>query len=162
MKPYSTRNLPDHPSPLEDHSGSIAPSDQARQDETAIRLHGRVLLVDDSRENQRILTYHLVKLGLIVVVVEDGLQAAIRGASEKFDLILMDLQMPVLDGFAATELLRRMGNREPIVALSALHGPEVIEKCFSSGCDGFLHKPVQFEQFVHEMCRFFSPRRSDF
>ena len=157
MNPYSTRDNPELLSLLDNQSGSTSSDDQAARDETCVRLRGRVLLVDDSRENQRILKYHLEKLGLIVVVADDGLQATIRVASEKFDLILMDLQMPVLDGFQATEELRRMGTREPIIALSALKGPEVIEKCLTAGCDGFLHKPINFEQFVHEMCRFFSP-----
>ena len=158
MKPFPSRDFLIPNSSSENHPGSILFSTQTRENKSRDFLQCRVLLVDDSRENLRILTYQLERIGLIVVVAENGLEAAVRSASEKFDLILMDLQMPVLDGFAATKLLRQLGNQEPILALSALAGSDVLERCLAAGCNGFLQKPIDLEQFVKELGRFF-PRR---
>ncbi len=108
-------------------------------------LRGRVLLVEDNPVNQSVARAMLHKLGLQCELADDGAQAVRRVAGDDFDLVLMDCQMPVMDGYQATEAIRRLpggrGARLPIVALTAnvMQGDE--QRCLSAGMDGFLGKP---------------------
>ncbi|WP_161968105.1 ATP-binding protein [Fimbriiglobus ruber] len=106
------------------------------------KLSGRVLLAEDSPDKQQILRYFLERVGLQVVVVENGRQAVDRAEAESFDVVLMDMQMPEMDGYEATALLRRRGYARPIIALTAhaMAGDE--ERCLKAGCSGYLTKPV--------------------
>ena len=135
MKQHPARDFPHLNSSTEAQACSNSLADVRENHDPDGSFRGRVLLVDDSRENQRILTYHLEKLGLEVVVANDGLEGVERGSSGRFDLILMDVQMPVIDGLVATELLRILGIREPIVAFSAVEGETIVDKCLSAGCE---------------------------
>jgi CheY-like chemotaxis protein len=103
----------------------------------------RVLIAEDSRAQQRLLSVLLGNLGLAVTLVEDGQEAIHRARHEAFDAILLDMQMPHVDGYEAAAQLRGAGFRGPIVALTAdtLRGDE--ERCLEAGCDGYLAKPVQ-------------------
>ncbi len=104
----------------------------------------RVLLVEDNRVNQRVAAHLITRLGAEVVVADDGSMALDElERSGPFDVVFMDCQMPVLDGYGATRELRRRGHRVPVIALtaSAMKGDEV--KCFDAGMDGFLSKPVR-------------------
>ncbi len=117
------------------------------------KLQGRILLAEDAIANQRILAAILSKAGAEVEIVENGqlaadaaLDAAERG--NPFHLILMDMQMPVLDGYHATTLLRSHGYQFPIVALTAHTIAGERESCLAVGCDDYLTKPVERESFV--------------
>ncbi len=117
------------------------------------QLRGRILLAEDAIANQRILAAILRKAGAEVELVENGqlaadaaLDAAARG--NPFHLILMDMQMPVLDGYHATTLLRSHGYVFPIVALTAHTIAGERESCLAVGCDDYLTKPVERESFV--------------
>ncbi len=107
----------------------------------------RILVVEDSRDNQRLLQAILTKAGAAVEIVENG-RAALQllrsegGRPAPFDLVLMDMQMPELDGYAATETLRRNGLEVPVIALTAnaLRGDR--DRCLAAGCDDYLTKPI--------------------
>lgn len=106
----------------------------------------RLLLVDDTPANLKILARLLEKCGYEVELAEDGLEAVERFRSREYDLILMDLQMPNLDGFGATESIRAMPDRRqiPIVALTAHVVDGTRERCFEVGMNGYLAKPIDF------------------
>jgi PAS domain S-box-containing protein len=113
----------------------------------APRLSGRVLLAEDGFDNQLLLRRMLSAAGLQVTVANNGLEAReavlAAEAAAPFDLVLMDVQMPVMDGLTAARDLRAAGYRRPIVALTANALPEDRERCLQSGCSHFATKPVQ-------------------
>jgi CheY-like chemotaxis protein len=106
----------------------------------------RILLVEDNLINQKVAQRLLEKAGHSVTVADNGREALTRIAEEPYDLVLMDVQMPELDGIQTTALIRenerRTGQRLPIVALTAnaLEGDR--ERCLEAGMDGYVSKPV--------------------
>jgi signal transduction histidine kinase/CheY-like chemotaxis protein/HPt (histidine-containing phosphotransfer) domain-containing protein len=105
-------------------------------------LRGRVLLAEDGRENQVVIAAYLRKAGLEVTIANDGREAVELARSQDFDLILMDMQMPHLDGYGATAKLRSGGLILPIIALTAHAMSEDRSKCITAGCTDYLAKPV--------------------
>ncbi|CAK9010397.1 Hybrid signal transduction histidine kinase J, partial [Durusdinium trenchii] len=128
------------------HAASEVPHDAA--------LSGlRVLLAEDGPDNRRLVTCLLEKAGAEVTMAEDGQKAVELVLGERksspvsceFDVILMDMEMPRLDGYSATRLLRKAGYQRPIIALTAnaMQGDEV--KCKEAGCDIYITKPITRE-----------------
>jgi len=110
-------------------------------------LRGRILLAEDGLDARRLLARHLRGAGAEVETAENGLVAcelALRAADARtpYDLILMDMQMPELDGYAAAARLRAAGYRGPIVALTAHAMEDERARCLDAGCDGFAAKPI--------------------
>ncbi len=124
---------------LDRNGDTVRPADSTPQ----LVFSGRVLVAEDVKTNQMLVRSLLERCGLDVVIVSDGKQAVEQGIAGKFDLILMDMQMPVMDGYAATKLLRNRGVQIPIVALTAcaMKGDE--QKCIEVGCTDYLSKPIQ-------------------
>jgi len=110
-------------------------------------LSCRILLADDSPDNQDLVSFVLRKAGADVALASNGQQAldmALRAKAkgQPFDVVLMDMQMPVLDGYAATRCLRARDYHGSIIALTAHAMPEELEKCLAAGCDAYATKPI--------------------
>ncbi|HKC51090.1 MAG TPA: ATP-binding protein [Myxococcota bacterium] len=112
-----------------------------------LRAHGRVLVVEDGPDNQRVIRHVLERAGYEVTIAENGLigvELALAALDDgtPFSVVLMDVQMPVLDGFGATRRLRDEGYRGPIIALTAHALPSERQRCIEAGCDAFATKPL--------------------
>lgn len=110
-----------------------------------LRDRPRVLVVEDNRVSQRVVSHMLEKSGFETECAESGMAALRAASSVHFDLILMDLQMPEMDGIEATHRIRHLPGYEntPIVALTANSGAEFRDLCRDNGLQGFLTKPIQ-------------------
>lgn len=133
-------------------------SERAGAGAAAVRLRGRVLLAEDGPDNQRLLALILRKAGLEVSVADNGRQAveealSALGQGRPYDLVLMDVQMPVLDGCAATRRLRQVGYAGPIIALTAHAMKSDAQKCLEAGCDGVATKPISREDLLRLVAR---------
>ncbi|MEO1617483.1 MAG: ATP-binding protein [Planctomycetota bacterium] len=108
----------------------------------------RILVADDGSPNRKLMKVVLGKAGADVVTVENGQLALDAALNESFDIVLMDMQMPVMDGYNATRRLREAGYTRPILALTAnaMQGDQ--EKCLAAGCSGFLTKPIQIDRLL--------------
>jgi signal transduction histidine kinase/ActR/RegA family two-component response regulator len=126
----------------------------------------RVLVAEDGPDNQRLIRALLRAAGAEVHLVENGAQALARAqvaldAGDHYDLVLMDMQMPVMDGYEATRRLREGGYTAPIVALTAHAMSGDRERCLAAGCDDYLTKPIDRAQLVQCVARFTSESKPD-
>jgi CheY-like chemotaxis protein len=129
------------------HPQEPSPAPAAPSPETPILAGLRILLAEDGEDNQELINLHLTFAGAQVTLAENGKQAcaaalAAMNTGQPFDLILMDMQMPEMDGYEATAHLRSHGYTNPIVALTAHVMSGDKEKCIAAGCDNFLGKPI--------------------
>jgi CheY-like chemotaxis protein/HPt (histidine-containing phosphotransfer) domain-containing protein len=117
----------------------------------------KILLVEDGPINQKLMQYVLQKHGATIATADNGKLGAELALREPFDVILMDMQMPVMDGYAATEFLRQQGLTTPIVALTAhaMSGDE--QKCLAAGCTGYLSKPIDIDRLLETILGLLTP-----
>ncbi len=132
---HSERNV-DLPCPLDNNPLKVAS-----------QLDARVLLADDSPDNQSLVAYVLRASGADVMVADNGAAAvelALAACEDgrPFDVILMDMQMPILDGYGATRQLRDLGYTGAIIALTAHAMPDALERCRAVGCNASITKPI--------------------
>lgn len=123
------------------------------------KLSARVLLAEDGPDNKRLVMFHLKKIGLAAEHAENGkiaYEMALEQQSQDdpFDVILMDMQMPIMDGYAATQKLREDGYTGLIIALTAHAMQGDRERCIAAGCDEYMTKPIdraKLESVIHSL-----------
>lgn len=131
----------------------------------------RILLVEDGLDNQKLIGYHLRKAGAEVVIVQNGKEAiqslTIDGdinselrSPEPFDLILTDIQMPEMDGYTATRLLRSKGFQKAIIALTANAMASDTQNCIQAGCNEHISKPINSQHLIRTCLRWFQKRQA--
>jgi CheY-like chemotaxis protein len=113
-----------------------------------------VLVVDDSPDNRQLIWRCLSKQGAEVEFAENGARGYEKALAGNFDVVLMDIQMPEMDGYTATEKLRHSGYRRPIIALTAHAMNEVRQKCIDAGCTDHLTKPIRMKELVDTVARY--------
>ncbi len=137
-----------------DGSSSHAEPDSDREVKPLAGVH--VLLAEDGPDNQRLIAFHLKKAGASVTICDNGLIAVQTmnqlASKDRPDLILMDMQMPELDGYEATRRLRQDGFELPVIALTAHAMDGNRELCLEAGCDDYVTKPIDRLAFI-ETCR---------
>jgi CheY-like chemotaxis protein/HPt (histidine-containing phosphotransfer) domain-containing protein len=121
----------------------------------------KVLVVDDGEANRDLVRLVLEEAGLAVVEAQNGQIGVDKALQESFDVILMDMQMPVMDGYTATRTLRQRGQRMPIVALTA-HAMKGFEReIMEAGCSHYLTKPVDIDALLRTLAELLGGRRSE-
>ncbi len=125
-----------------------APPPPAPSAATLRRLHGKLLVAEDDRVNQRVIEMLLQHMGLSATIVTDGEAVVEVAVLEPWDAVLMDCQMPGIDGYEATRRIRaRLGGRKlPIIALTANAMADVREACLAAGMDDFVAKPIRHDE----------------
>lgn len=126
-----------------------------------IIVKGKVLLAEDNPDNQRLISMYLKKIGAEVCIANNGKEAIALTGTDDFDLILMDMQMPVMNGVDATRQLRSAGYKKPIVALTANAMKEDMDNFFHAGCDDFIKKPVSRQHFIDTVARYMTPYKTE-
>jgi len=145
--------------PVMDADGFTSKLEQEPDIPEEDKFSGQVLVAEDSPTNQMLVNLLLERLGLEVTLVEDGKGAVERALAQSFDLILMDIQMPNMNGYDATKTLRKNGLTTPIVALTAHVMKGDKEKCISAGCDDYLSKPLKRKKLVQIIRKYLPLRR---
>jgi CheY-like chemotaxis protein len=124
-------------------------------------LYGRVLVVEDDSVNQQVIDLFLKKLSVTPKFAGDGEAAIATATTEEFDVILMDCQLPGIDGLETTRRIRKKMEGKPpvkIIALTANASTHVREACLDAGMDDFLTKPVRFELLANVLQRNLPPK----
>jgi two-component system sensor histidine kinase/response regulator len=164
MKPLSPSQLLDATAaalgqhPVERYATAASTSVSAQR--LAALRGARVLLVEDNDINQIVATEILTDAGLVVDVAPDGKVALEMVQSKPYDIVLMDMQMPVMDGITATREIRKIGRlaRLPIIAMTANAMEQDRRKCLEAGMNGHVAKPIDPDELWSALLRFVAPR----
>jgi Amt family ammonium transporter len=151
------------PARIESVSGQ---REERHEDVRAVRIDARILLAEDGPDNQRLIGHVLRKAGAEVTLAENGrlavdLVLAAGEAAEPFDLVLMDLQMPELDGWDATRALRDHGYEGPIIALTAHAMAAEQERCLADGFSAIATKPLDRTKLLDLICDLIRKARTE-
>ncbi len=140
--------IPEQPGRSEPHGYVVGPPEKPAAPQPA---RGRLLVVDDVATNRRYLRLLLKREGFEIVEADNGREALDLIEAQDFDLVLMDLQMPVMDGYQATEELRRSGRDIPVIAVTANAFEASYQKSIEAGCNAWLTKPVEPDTLLAEI-----------
>jgi signal transduction histidine kinase/CheY-like chemotaxis protein len=136
---------------------AAAPNTRSAGEGESRKYSGTILIVEDNRINQTVLSHQLAKLGYTVEIAENGAEAVAKVKTRRYDLIFMDVQMPVMDGLQATREIRSLlpddSSSTPIIAITANAFQSEREKCFSCGMDDYLTKPVDKDRLNETLKR---------
>ncbi len=109
----------------------------------------KALVVDDSALNRQVIVEYLRHKGITTIEAEDGEQALEKIESEKPDVILLDLIMPIMDGFEVLEHLKQNNNQIPVIVITAYLKGNTFQRCIELGAKGFLNKPVKMQELFN-------------
>ena len=117
----------------------------------------KILLVEDNEMNRDMLSRRLERRGFEVIIAVDGAEGVAKSKSELPDIVLMDMSLPVMNGWEATRAIKADAAtaKTPVIALTAHSMPGDREKAMEAGCDGYIEKPIDPETFVSEIEKFF-------
>jgi PAS domain S-box-containing protein len=128
--------------------------DQTPRELSKTVLKGKnILVVDDSADNRQLLWHFLSSYGANVDFSENGVSGYRRALAGNFDIVLMDIQMPEMDGYTATQKLREAGYQMPVIALTAHAMSEVRKKCMNVGCTDHLTKPIKLRELIEAVVK---------
>lgn len=113
----------------------------------------QILVVEDSPDNQMLITHMLERAGAKIDIANHGEEGVRKAMAGHHDVVLMDLQMPVMDGLTAARILRSQGYKKPMIALTAHAMSEFRDKCLEAGFDDHVAKPIHFDELVKAMSR---------
>lgn len=137
---------------LESHSVA-RPSSTTRK--RRIDGGGHVLIVDDTKSNRDLASLMLKQIGMTFDMAENGKEALQKLANHRYDVVLMDVNMPVMDGLTATRYIREAGLKTPVIAVTAMALDSEKAKCLNGGCDSFLLKPIRRDSLLDVLAEFF-------
>ena len=145
------------------HKSGIITNAEIKSDpyQTALSIRGsRILLVEDNSLNQLVAKKFLEKAGLSVIIANHGGEALQRVSQEHFDAVLMDLHMPVMDGYEATRRIRALpeGERLPIIAMTAAAMQQDIDACIAVGMNGHIAKPLVIQELIESLICYIEPK----
>lgn len=156
------------PSSAAEPTSLLEPRPIQNQSPPVQKVRGRVLLAEDGPENQRLISFILRKAGLQVDIASDGQEAVQRvlqqmdaAAEPPYDLILMDMLMPRMDGFQATRRLRQAGYQGPILAITGLTESYSCPKCLEAGCNEYLAKPLEREKLLTVLAKYLQASQAE-
>jgi two-component system cell cycle response regulator DivK len=121
-------------------------------------MNRNILLIEDNEQNRYLATFLLEKHGYRISSAPDGPTGIAAARSRTPDLILLDIQLPLMDGYDVARELRTLPSLQaiPIIAVTSYAMPGDRERCLAAGCDGYIEKPINPETFVNEIERFLS------
>ncbi|HWB07897.1 MAG TPA: response regulator [Pirellulales bacterium] len=145
----------EHPAQRETSSGEPVGASSGEAAAALTALRGcRLLIVEDNPFNRKLIRLTFERAGAVVETAENGQCGVEKAERATFDVVLMDMQMPVMDGFTATTCFRRRDYAGPIIALTAHALPEEREKCLAAGCDAFVSKPIDLDHLKMVVAEF--------
>lgn len=136
------------------------PQETSQAESEQIRFWGHILVAEDAVASQILIRKLLEKYGLEVTIADNGQQVVEEALKGSFDLILMDMHMPRMNGYDATRFLREQGCVIPIIALTASALKSDESKCLQAGCDGYLTKPINRAELVKTLQRYLLSERT--
>jgi len=122
-------------------------------------MKNRILYIEDNDQNFYLVSFILSAKGYTVVRARDGKEGIERAITDRPDLILLDIQLPVMDGYAVAKKLRGIDGMEtiPIVALTSYAMAGDREKALGAGCTGYIEKPINPATFINEVATYLEP-----
>lgn len=126
-------------------------------------MNARILLIEDNEQNRYLATFLLEERGFAVIQAADGPTGLDLASRERFDLILLDIQLPLMNGYDVARALRANPTLAdvPIVAVTSYAMAGDREQAISAGCDGYLEKPIDPETFVSDIARYLHRPRNE-
>ena len=137
-----------------DRYDSVKHLQNTEQTEPVTKLSGRILVAEDDPANQGLFEVLLKKTGCQFVIVSDGKMVLEKIKAEDFDIILMDIQMPVMNGYETTTAIREAGIKVPIIAVTAFAMVGDREKCFEAGCNDYISKPLDHKELLEMLQKY--------